>query len=70
MLRKLENWVAKNEMGDPTVGKIGEVGKLVKKVETGDIKVEELVKRIQMNDPKVGKVWEIDKIRSRGMHET
>ena len=52
------------------VEKVGEVGKLVerieiggpqarkmmKKVETGDEKVRELVKRIQMNDSKVGQV--------------
>ena len=30
-----------------------QAGKLMKKVETGDPKVEELVKKIQMNDPKV-----------------
>ena len=30
--------------------------KRMKKVETGDRKVQELVKKIQMNDPKVGKV--------------
>ena len=29
----------------------------MRKVETGDMKVEELVRRIQMNDPKFGKVW-------------
>ena len=51
-------------------GNIGEVGKLVrkiemggpqagssmKKVETGVLKVEQLMKKIQMNEPKVGKV--------------
>ena len=30
--------------------------KLMKKVETGDRKVEELVNKIQVDDPKVGKV--------------
>ena len=56
-IRKLENVVRKSEMGDPKVGNIGEVGKLVRKIKTGDMKVGELVKKIQMNDPKVGKVW-------------
>ena len=61
----------KSVMGDSLVGIIGEVGKLVKKiemggpqagklmkkVETGGMKVGELVKKIQMNVSKVGKVW-------------
>ena len=60
----------KNERDDPTVGKIGKVGQLVKsieidgpqartlmkKVETRDKKAGGLVKKIQTNDPKVGKV--------------
>ena len=31
--------------------------KLMKNIETGDMKVGELVKRIQMNETEVGKVW-------------
>ena len=73
MLRKLEELVKKSEIDDPKVEKIGEVGKLVKRIETGgsqarhlmkkvetiDRKVEELVKKIQMKDPKVEKVWKL-----------
>ena len=29
----------------------------MKKIETGDMKVEELVKKIQVNDPKNRKFW-------------
>ena len=39
------------------INEIGEVGKLVKKIEMGAAKIGKLVQRIQMNDPKVGKVW-------------
>ena len=70
---KIGKSVKKSEMDDPKVGKIGEVGELVKrietggpqartivkKVETGDTKVVEFVKKIQINDPKVGKVWKL-----------
>ena len=74
--------VKKIEMGDPRIGKLVEknemhvqklnnIGKLVKrietgglqarkimkKVETGDRKVVDLVEKIQVNEPKVGKVW-------------
>ena len=42
----------------------------MKKIETGDMKVEELVKKIQMNDPKAAKVFGIVEIWSRGVHET
>ena len=65
--------VKNNVMDDLKVGKIGEVGKLVKRiemggpqarklmknVETGDGRVGELVKTIQMNDPQVEKVWKL-----------
>ena len=34
-------------MGDPNVGNIGEVGKLVRKIEMGDPTIEKLVKRIE-----------------------
>ena len=54
-------------MGNPKVGKIGAVGKLVrkiemggpqagkmmKKVETGGVKVGHMVKKIKMNKPKI-----------------
>ena len=60
----------KSEMGHPKVGKIGVVGKLLRKiemgdpkagtlmkqVESGDMKVGQLVKKISMHDPRVGKV--------------
>ena len=39
-----------------------EAGHLMKKVETGGMKVEELVKKIQVNDPKIGNVWKSVKI--------
>ena len=48
----------KIEIGAPKIGNIGDVGKLVKRIEMGDMKVEELVKKIQMNNPKVGQVGE------------
>ena len=66
------------------LGKVGEVRKLVtkiemggaqarklmKKVETGDRKVGELVQKIQMNDPKVGKVWSSARFgQERGVQE-
>ena len=42
----------------------------MKKVETGDVKFEELVKTIQTKDPKVGKGLENDKIWPSGLYET
>ena len=54
--------VKKNEMGEPKVGNIGVVRRLVRaietmqEIETGDMKVRELVKKIQMHKSKVGKV--------------
>ena len=48
---KTEKLVKKSEMGDSKVGKIGDVGKLVKRIEMDATNTGKLVKKSEMNCP-------------------
>ena len=49
-----------NEIDDPKVGKIEDVEKLVRKIETGDPRNRKLVKKNEMDVPKVEQIgWKL-----------
>ena len=62
---RLANQLKKNEMDDPKVEKIGEVGNLVKKIEMGAPRTGKLVKKNEMHGPKVEPVGVVAKLVER-----
>ena len=62
---KFGKLMKKSEMGDPKVGRIGVVGKLVRKIEMGGPQEGKVMKKIQMNEPKVGTVGDREALVKR-----
>ena len=57
---KTRKVVKKNETDDPTVGKVGEVGKLVKRIEMGGPQARQLMRKVETGGQESRRIGEGD----------